>query len=358
MKKLDWYILRKFLGTFVFIMALLLGVTVVIDLSEKIDAFVDNKVTFSIALYDYFVFFIPYITSLIGPFFVLVAVIFFTSQLAERSEIVAILNSGTSFYRMLRGYWVGASLLVLVFYLGNHYYVPFSNKKRIEFEHKYISRPPEGMRINFHRTIDTGTIVYFENFKPTDGSGFKFSIDKFQNGRLVYKLRSEKIDWDSTTKHWRVQNYYIRQLRDDRDIITRGELLDTVFPFTPSDFSFTAHLKEEMTTPQLKEYINEMKRGGQPDVEFYEVELYRRTSSAFSIYILTLIGVSVASRKVRGGLGWHIVLGVGLSALYEIVMKFSITFSTNSTLPPVIGVWLPNILFAALAIYLVRKAPK
>ena len=175
---------------------------------------------------------------------------------------------------------------------------------------------------------------------------------------MVYKLRSEKIDWDSTTKHWKIYNYYIRHLHDDKDIIIKGELLDTVFPFVPSDFSFAEHLKDVMTTPQIIAYIDEMQRTGQSDIEFYAVERWRRTSNAFSIYIMTLIGVSVASRKVRGGLGWHIVLGIGLSALYEIIMKFTITFSTNASLPPILGVWIPNILYAGLAIYLLKKAPK
>ncbi len=358
MKKLDWYILKKFLGTFVFIMALLLSITIVIDLSEKIDSFMDNHAPVKEIVFGYFIYFIPYITSLIGPFFVLVAVIFFTSQLASRSEIVAILNSGTSFYRMLYPYFVGATILAIAFYFGNHYFVPYSNSKRIAFEHKYVSKPMQGLRFNFHRTIAPGTIIYIENYKPSDASGFKFSLDKFENGRLVYKLRSEKIGWDSVRHLWQVSNYYIRELHDNGDKIWSGETLDTTFAFKPADIKFTEIFKDVMTTPQLVAYIDEMKRSGQADVEFFEVERYRRTSSSFSIYIMTLIGVSVASRKVRGGLGWHLVLGIGLSALYEIIMKFSTTFSTNSSLPPFLGVWIPNFLYLGLAIYLVRKAPK
>jgi lipopolysaccharide export system permease protein len=358
MKKLDWYILINFLSTFVFIMMLLLGITIVIDLSEKIDSFMENQVTFQIATLDYFVFFVPYITSLIGPFFVLVAVIFFTSQLADRSEIIAILNSGTSFYRMLYPYFIGATILALAFYVGNHYFVPYSNNKRIEFEQRYVSKLPEGLRYNFHRTIAPGRIVYFENYRPFDGSGYKFSIDQFKDGTLVYKLRSEKIDWNKKIGKWRITNYYIRELKDDRDIIIKGEIMDTAFSFKPEDFSFTEHNKDAMTTPQLVEYIEYMQKGGQPNFEYYQVERYRRTASAFSIYIMTLIGVSVASRRVRGGLGWHIVLGIGLSALYEVIMKFSVTFSTNSTLHPFIGVWIPNLIYTGLAIYLLRKAPK
>lgn len=358
MKKLDWYILRKFLGTFVFIMALLLGITIVIDLSEKIDPFVANHATPRVIIFDYYIYFLPYITSLIGPFFVLVSVIFFTSQLAARSEIIAILNSGTSFYRMLWPYFMGATILATIFFLGNHYFVPYSNGKRIAFERTYVSKPLPGLRYNFHRMIEPGTIIYIENYKPSEKAGFKFSVDKFKNGKLVYKLLSDKIEWDSTKHRWQIHNYYIRELNNSRDKITSGALLDTKLAFSPDDIKFAEIFKDEMTTTQLTDYINDMIKTGQPDVEFYEVEKYRRTSSAFSIYILTLIGVSLASRKMRGGLGWHLVLGIGLSALYEIIMKFSITFSTNSSLPPILGVWIPNLLFMVLAIYLMKTAPK
>jgi lipopolysaccharide export system permease protein len=358
MKKLDRYILWKFLGTFLFIMALLLCITIVIDIEEKIDAFVNNHATLYIVVTQYLFYFILYITSLIGPFFILVAVIFFTSQLAERSEIIAILNSGTSFYRMLYPYMVGATILAVTFYLGNNYFVPYANKKRIKFENTYVSKPSEGMRFNFHRTIAPGTIIYIENYKPTDGSGFKFSIDKFDSGKLVYKLRSDKIDWDKKSRRWHITNYYIRELGHDGDKISNGTSMDTTFAFKPEDFTFSENKKEVMTTPELKEYIDYMYKSGQPDIEFYEVERYRRTSTSFSIYIFTLIGVSVASRKVRGGLGWHIVLGIGLCALYEVTMKFTITFSTNASLPPILGVWIPNLLYAALAFYLIKKAPK
>jgi len=339
-------------------MMLLLCITIVIDMEEKIDAFVNNHATFRLVIFDYLFYFIVFITSLIGPFFILVAVIFFTSQLAERSEIIAILNSGTSFYRLLYPYMVGATILATTFYLGNNYIVPFANKRRIQFENIYVSKPPEGLRFNFHRTIAPGTIIYIENYKPTDGSGFKFSIDKFADGKLVYKLRSDKIDWDKKTSRWRITNYYIRELGPAGDKISHGFTLDTVFNFKPEDFTFSENKKEVMTTPELKEYIAYMYKSGQPDIEFYEVERYRRTSSSFSIYIFTLIGVSVASRKVRGGLGWHIVLGIGLCALYEVMMKFTITFSTNASLPPVLGVWIPNVLYAGLAFYLIKKAPK
>ncbi|MFN8310426.1 MAG: LptF/LptG family permease [Chitinophagales bacterium] len=359
MKKIDWYILKKFLGTFVFILFLLLLITVVIDVSEKIDNFLDGAVPLKEILFTYYVSFLPYIGAMLAPFFVLVACIFFTSQLADRSEIIAILNSGSSFYRMLRPYAAGAFILGGSLWFCNNYLVPYSNKKRLQFEHKYISKYIDNISLNYHRQIAPETYLFMENYRPSDAAGFKFAIDRFHNSKLVYRLRADKIEWLKNSNNWRLTNWYERTERSElEDVIRVGKLLDTSFVFKPSDFKYTENVKEEMTTPELTHYIEEMRAGGQNYIEFYEVERYRRTASAASVFIMTLIGVSVASRKVRGGLGWHLVLGIGLSALYEIIGKFSVTFSTNATLPPVLGVWIPNLIFGVLAIYLLKKAPK
>jgi lipopolysaccharide export system permease protein len=358
MKKIDWYILKKFLGTFVFIMALLLCITIVIDISEKIDNFIDGDATWQTIVFKYYLNFIPFIASLLAPFFVLVAVIFFTSQLAERSEIIAILNSGTSFNRFLYPYFVGACILAFVLYVGNNYVIPSANTRRLEFENTYINKYTNTISYSFQRQISTGVFIYMENYVPFEGKGYKFAIDKFEKGKLVYKLRADKIAWQKSLKKWRINDYYTRQIGEEGDVIFNAAQLDTVFSFTPDNFSFTSSVKENMTTPELTDYIERMKKSGQSEVEFYEVERYRRTSIAFSVFIMTLIGVSLASQKVRGGLGWHLVLGIGLSALYEIIMKFSVTFSTNSSLPPFLGVWIPNFIFGGIAVYLMKKAPK
>lgn len=359
MKILDRYILLKYLGTFFFIIGLLIGITVVIDVSEKVDSLVESEATLWMIISQYYLSFIPYITALLAPFFALVSVIFFTSQLASRSEIIAILNSGTSFYRMLVPYLIGATILAVGLWYCNNELVPIANKKRLNFERQYIYKRNFSLHFNFHRRIAPGTYIYIENYDPDIASGYKFSIDRFVNDSLVFKLRSDKIEWQKDIKKWRIYNFYTRtKIGDGTEKIVKTAVADSVFSFVPSDFQFTDNLKEEMTTAQLKKYIHYLRQQGLVGDEFFEVERFRRTSSAFSIYILTLIGVSVASRKMRGGMGWHLVLGIGLSALYEIIMKFSVTFSTNSTLPPIIGVWIPNIIFAVVAIYLLRKAPK
>ena len=358
MKKIDWYILRKFLGTFVFIMLLLILITVVIDVSEKIDNFLDGTATWKEIVFTYYLSFIPYIVAMLAPFFVLVSVIFFTSQLADRSEIIAILNSGTSYFRFLRPYFVGAVILGGGLWYSNNYLVPESNKRRLGFENKYINKFTNNMSYNFHRQIRPGEFMYVENYRPADAVGFRFSIDKFTDGKMTFKLRSDKIEWDKKTNKWRVTNYFTRQMLPTGDIIKTGQQFDSAYNFTPESFSVSSDRKDEMTTPRLADFIDHMKKAGSNDIEFYEVERYRRSSGAFSVFIMTLIGVSLASRKLRGGLGWHLVLGIGICALFEIIMKFSVTFSTNSSLPPVLGVWIPNLLFGIVAIYLTAKAPK
>jgi lipopolysaccharide export system permease protein len=359
MKILDRYILIKYLGTFFFIIALLIGITVVIDISEKVDNLVETDATVWMIISGYYLNFIPYITALLAPFFALVAVIFFTSQLANRSEIIAILNSGTSFYRMLYPYLLGATILAVGLWYCNHELVPLANKKRLEFERQYIYKRNFSVHFNFHRCIAPGTFIYIENYNPDEASGYKFSIDKFHNDSLVFKLRSEKIEWRKDQQKWRIYNFYTRtKLQDGKEIIAQAQQADSAFSFKPEDFNFTENLKEEMTTDQLVTHVDYLRRQGLTGDEFFEVERYRRSSSAFSIYILTIIGVSVASRKMRGGIGWHLVLGIGLSALYEVIMKFSVTFSTNSTLPPILGVWIPNFIFIIIAVYLLKKAPK
>ena len=358
MKKIDWYILKKFLGTFVFIMMLLILITVVVDVSEKIDNFIEGTATIKEIIFQYYLSFIPYITTMLAPFFVLVSVIFFTSQLADRSEIIAILNSGSSYFRFLRPYLVGAVILGTGLWVCNNYLVPIANHNRLVFESTYINKFTRTLSYNYHRQISPGTFMYVENYRPADAIGNKFSIDKFENGKLVVKLRSESIMWDTVIKKWRVHNYFIREIRPEGDIIKTGANMDSLFPFRPENFAITNDRKDEMTTPMLKDFIRHMQKSGSNDIEFYEVELFRRTSGAFSVLIMTLIGVSLASRKIRGGLGWHLVLGIALCASFEIIMKFSVTFSTNSSLPPFIGVWIPNFIFGCIAVYLLKTAPK
>jgi lipopolysaccharide export system permease protein len=283
-------------------------------------------------IFNYYLSFIPYIVAMLAPFFVLVSVIFFTSQLADRSEIVAILNSGTSYYRFLWPYFVGAVILGGGLWYSNNYLVPESNKRRLAFENKYINKFTNSMSYDFHRQISPGVFMYVTNYRPADAVGFKFSIDKFVDGKMTFKLRSDKIEWDKKINKWKVYNYYSREMHPSGDIIRTGVEFDSTYTFTPESFSISSDRKDEMTTPHLVDYIEHMKRAGSNDIEFYEVERYRRTSGAFSVFIMTLIGVSLASRKLRGGLGWHLVLGVAICSVFEIINKFSVTAASDRRL--------------------------
>ena len=363
MKKIDRYIITKFFGTFFFIMALLLAITIVIDLSEKIDDLMDGKAPIGAVVTDYYMNFIPYMGALLAPFFVFITVIFFTSQMAGRSEIIAMLSGGISYYRLMVPYMFCALILAGGLYYSNHYLVPQANKQKHDFELEYITTQFKGYKKNIHRQIGDDLFIYMENYRISDSTGFKFSLEKFQDGKLKNKLLGERLVWNREKEKWQVQNYYIRTYRPDVEgdlgqIIETGAKLDTTLNFDADDFAKRTNTKDEMTTPQLKTFIDELIESGSDNFEFYQVEQYRRTSSAFSIFILTLIGMAAAARKLRGGLGVHIVFGITMSAVYEVIFRFSSTFSTNANFPPLLGAWVPNVIFGILAILLIRMAQK
>lgn len=358
LKKIDFYIIRKLLGTFFFILLLLILIAVVIDISEKIDNFIRSEATLSMIMTKYYFNFIPHISALLGPFFVLVAVVFFTSQLATRSEIIAMTSGGVSFYRLLLPYLVGGSILGGILFYANHYGVPNANKERLAFEWEYLTTWKNFWLMNIHRKIDDNTFIYFSKYTTETNMGMKVSLEKFEGNELVYKLNSDKATWDDSLSLWHIDNYVIRTFDNGEETIKKGAKLDTVLNFNPEKLSIKVSSKEEMTTPELKNHIQEIKEAGQNYAVFYELELQRRTSSVFSLLILTVIGYSLASRKVRGGLGLHIVIAIVLAALFELLAKFTTTYSTNASLPAFWGVWIPNFIFMIVGIVFIRFAQK
>ena len=358
MKKLDLYIIKKFLTTFFFVLLLFSLIASIIDLTERVDQFIEHEVPIKVVIFDYYLNFIPYIDSLLSPVFIFISVIFFTSRMAYNSEFVAMLSSGISFYRLLVPYMIAAGLLAALLLFANHQMVPNANKNRLAFEYAYIKSPYKKVNRNIYMQVKEGEYVYMENFTHKQNVGYKFSYEIIKDGQLESKLRAEKIEWINDLEKWRINNYYIRNFNDLEEAIEKGRQLDTAFSFRPMDFEKRISLNEEMNTAELKEHIEKLRLRGANNIEYYSIELHRRTSDAFTVFILTLIGMSLASRKVRGGLGLHIVLGFLLSSIYIIFMRFSTTFSTNGDLSPLLSVWIPNIIFAALAIMLARKAPK
>lgn len=332
-------------------------VAIVIDLVEKLDNIIEHKVPLGELVFDYYLNFIPYIDALLTPLFVFIAVIFFTSRLAYRTEIVAMLASGISYYRVLVPFFAAAMLVAGVLWWGNNYGVPNANKERLAFEYQYIHKY-DRYRRNVHLQVQKDHYIFMENYASKDSTGYKFSYEIFNQGQLVYKLRSDRIQWIGSTGQWSVKNYVIREFDREGERFYQGKSIDTTYNFTPNDLEKRSNSKEEMNTTELREYIALMHARGEEGVEYYYIELYRRTADSVMVLILTLIGATIASRKVRGGMGFHLAIGFALAGLYIVFGQFSKTFSTNGELPPILGIWIPNFLFAALGIWLFKKAQK
>lgn len=359
MKLIDRYVLRKFLGTFIYAILLFSAISVAIDLSDRIDDFLEHKVPFVTVLTEYYGNFVPYIVFLLSPMFIFIAVIFFTAQLANRSEIVAIISGGISFYRLLFvPYLFGAALLTALQLYGNHYWVPKSNRTRFEFESQYLNRKFVSKDRNMHLQMDKETFVYVENYNNKDSIGSKFTLETIQDKHLTRKISADKIRWKGEKKQWALENYTDRRIDSLQESLVKGDKLDTTLNLLPSDFERKVNFKEAMTSVELQAFLEKERRKGVPFIEFYEVELHRRTAIPFATFILTGIGFAIASRKVRGGMGVHLAVGIALSALYIIFLQFSTTFATNGGLSPLLSVWIPNIVFALVAVYLVGKAQK
>ncbi len=337
---------------------LLVLIAVVIDLSEKIDNFIKSEASVGMIATQYYFNFIPHISALLGPLFVLVGVVFFTSQLASRSEIIAMTSGGVSFYRLMFPYFVSAVILAGILFYANNFLVPKANKEKLAFEWEYLTTWKNFWLVNVHRKIDDNTFLYFARYTTETNSGLKMSIEKIEDNHLVYKLNSDMSTWNETSQTWKIENYTIRTFVNGKESFERGSVLDTSINFTPEKLGLKTYSKEEMTTPELKKYMKELVAAGQNDIVFYELELYRRTGSSVSLIILTIIGYSLASRKVRGGLGLHIVSAIILGALFELTSKFSTTFTTNAGLDAFWGIWIPNFIYFGIAILFVRFAQK
>ena len=358
MKLLDKYIVKKFLGTFFYAIALIIAITIIFDVSEKIDDFLQKQAPLSAIVFDYYFNFIPYFINLFSPLFTFIAVVFFTSKMAYDTEIVAILASGVSFRRMLLPYMVSAGVLAGISFLLINFIIPKANQKRLAFENLYIRNQFRNNENNIHRQIGPGTFIYFESYNNIENVGYQFSIDKIEGGKLTYKLMSDFVRWDNDKQKWVIENYQIRTINDFKETIVKGFRLDTVLNIKPEDFSRRINSVETMNYFELNKFIDEEKFKGSSNIAFYEISKYQRISLPFATFILTLIGVAIASRKVRGGIGIHIGIGLLISFSYILFMQVSNTFATNAGVAPIVAVWIPNIIYFLLSMYLLKIAPK
>ncbi len=369
LKLIDRYILKKFLGTFVFSITLILLIFIVFDIKDKVSAFVTNKIPIQEIITDYYLMFIPYYGNFFSPLFTFISVIFFTSKMANRTEFVAIFSSGTSFRRIIRPYLIGAFIIAGTSLVLNHFILPKATKIKIGFEDKWINKNYNSEANNLHIKIGPTTILYLESYDNKENKAIKVTIEEVLNNRQTYFLQAESMKWDKRKKQWKMLNGCERK-------ITEQERLDTIqnqkpvfkqtntfftekfvkIDFKPSDMWRNESKVEVMSYFELKKYIIREKLKGANQVELFEVEQYRRTSFPFATFILTIIGVSIASRKVRGGVGLQIALGLLLSCVYIMLMYIFNTIATTGFAPPLLAVWIPNIIFSIVALYFYKTA--
>ena len=357
LKRLDWYIIRKFLGTYIFMIALIISIAVVFDINEKIDKFMTNNASLNEIIFDYYLNFIPYYTNLFSPLFVFLAVIFFTSKMANNSEIIAILSNGIGFRRMMKPYMVAALVIAIFTFIFGGYIIPPANATRIEFEQTYVDprKKKTGDRdIQFR--VGPGTIVYFGNFDMKSRTGYNFSIDHFDSLQLVSRLTAQSIRYDSAFQ-WTIHNYQVRNFNGNIETITQGSSVDTTLRIVPDDFIIAKTDQQMMTSPRLRHYVKSQKERGMGNIQAFQIEYHSRIANVFSAFILTLIGAALSAKKVKGGMGLNIGIGLGLSMAYILFMTVSSTFAEKGSMSPFIAAWIPNVIFILIAIFLYRKAP-
>ncbi|MFN3951550.1 MAG: LptF/LptG family permease [Thermaurantimonas sp.] len=355
---IDRYILRYFLGTFFLTLILILLIAVVFDISEKIEDFITKGASAREIVLDYYLNFIVYYGNMFSSMIVFISTIFFTSMLANRTEIVAILTGGMSFKRLMLPYAIGTLIVTLISMLLAHFVIPVSNVRRLHFENLYINVTSGERNNDLHRQIKPGHLIYLENYNSERLSGYRFTYEVFHGQKMISKLSSDFIRFDTLTNTWKLDNYTIRYIQDDGDKLLIGRQLDTAFDFHPDELSPKLYSVTMMNTPRLLQFIRAEKIRGSEKLNMYLLELHQRTAWPFATVILVLIAVSLSSQKRRGGMGLNIALGLGLCVTYIFFQRVSVVFSTNGNLSPLVALWVPNVLFAIVGIYLYRTAPK
>ena len=354
-KILDRYIIGKFLGTYVFAIILILAITVMFDINEKLDAFL--KAPLKATVFDYFMNFLPYFANQFSPLFTFIAVIFFTSKLADNSEIIAMLSTGMSFRRLLRPYLVGATVIAAATFVLSAYIIPPANVKRIDYTNTYVKNRRVDYGTNIQLQVGPGQIAYMSRYDNTTRTGFKFSLETFKDKKLVSRLTAQTIKWD-TLYNWTVRDYMIRDFKGNREQIHRGNRLDTVIPIEPRDFLISRNDHETLTTPQLREYIARQRTRGVANIETFEIENERRYAMTAAAFILTVIGMALSSRKVKGGMGVNIGIGLVLSFSYIMFMSVTSSFAVSGLTSPMVAMWIPNLIYAVIAVVLYRRASR
>jgi lipopolysaccharide export system permease protein len=360
LNRLDRYIVAKFIGTYIFSIILIISISIVFDVNENLAKFSTYNAPLKAIVFDYYANFVPYFANLFSPLFVFIAVIFFTSKLAGNSEIIAMLAAGVSFKRLLRPYMISAALIAAVnFYLGG-YVIPKGNQVKLDFEAKYKNKDRNLSANNVQLMVAPGIIAYLQQYDDVTKTGYGFSLDKFENKKLVSHMTASVIRYDSISDsryHWKAQNYKIRTLKGLREEIQSGATIDTLIQMEPMDLVFSKGQQETLTSAELNDYISKQVERGSVNVVQYEVEYHKRIATSFASFILTMIGVSLSSRKRKGGMGMYLGIGLALSFGYILLQTISATFAINADTPAMLAAWIPNIIYVIIAYSCYRQAP-
>ena len=360
LSRLDRYIISKFIGTYIYSIILIISIAIVFDVNENLSKFTTLGAPLKAVVFDYYANFVPYFSNLFSPLFVFIAVIFFTSKLAGNSEIIAMLAAGVSFKRLMRPYLLSAALIALVNYYLGSYIIPHGTIVRQDFEAKYKNNKKITSASNVQLMVGPGVIAYIQQYDNNTKSGYGFSLDKFEKKKLVSHMTASTIRYDSISEdrfHWKAQNYKIRTLRGLREEIKSGAVIDTIIHMEPMDLVYSDGQQETLTSDELRQYISKQIERGSTNVVQYEVEYHKRIATSFASFILTVIGVSLSSRKRKGGMGVYLGIGLALSFSYILLQTISSTFAINADTPPVIAAWMPNVLYAFIAYFCYRQAP-
>lgn len=359
-KILDWYIIKKFIGTYIYSIMLIISISIVFDINENLAKFSESHAPLRAIVFDYYLNFIPYFANLFSPLFVFIAVIFFTSKLAGNSEIISMLAAGVSFKRLMRPYMISCVAISILSFFLSAYVIPHGTVIRQNFETIYKNKTKNTSADNVQLQVGAGVIAYIQHYDNNLKKGYGFCLDKFENKKLVSHLTAMEIQYDTISdskNHWKMTNWKVRRLKGLREVITSGIQKDTLIQMEPTDLVYSKGQQETFTSPELRAYISKQIDRGSGNVVQYQVEYHKRIAASFASFILTTIGFSLSSRKRKGGMGLYLGIGLALSFGYIMLQTVSSTFAINANLPPMLAAWIPNIIFAVVAYFCYRNAP-
>ena len=359
-KILDWYIIKKFIGTYIYSIMLIISISIVFDINENLAKFSESHAPLRAIVFDYYLNFIPYFANLFSPLFVFIAVIFFTSKLAGNSEIISMLAAGVSFKRLMRPYMISCVAISILSFFLSAYVIPHGTVIRQNFETIYKNKTKNTSADNVQLQVGAGVIAYIQHYDNNLKKGYGFCLDKFENKKLVSHLTAMEIQYDTISdskNHWKMTNWKVRRLKGLREVITSGIQKDTLIQMEPTDLVYSKGQQETFTSPELRAYISKQIDRGSGNVVQYQVEYHKRIAASFASFILTTIGFSLSSRKRKGGMGLYLGIGLALSFGYIMLQTVSSTFAINANPPPMLAAWIPNIIFAVVAYFCYRNAP-